>query len=52
MMHSNVATTMNVCGNATIRAKQQANSKVFEMVMVTKTQQQPEMAQDRMAVCS
>lgn len=32
MRHSNVATTMNVYGNATIRAKQQANSKVVEMV--------------------
>ncbi len=33
MRHSNVATTMNVYGNATIRAKQQANSKVVQMVM-------------------
>ena len=33
MRHSNVATTMNVYGNATLRAKQQANSRVVEMVM-------------------
>ena len=33
MRHSNVATTMNVYGNATLRAKQQANSKVVQMVM-------------------
>ncbi len=33
MRHSNVATTMNVYGSSTLRAKQQANSKVVEMVM-------------------
>ena len=33
MRHSNVATTMNIYGNATLLAKQQANSKVVEMVM-------------------
>jgi len=33
MRHSNVATTMNVYGNASLRAKQQANSKVVQMVM-------------------
>lgn len=33
MRHSNVATTMNVYGNATLRAKQQANSKVVQMVI-------------------
>jgi integrase len=33
MRHSNVATTMNVYGSASIRAKQRANSKVVEMVM-------------------
>ena len=33
MRHSNVATTMNVYGNATVRAKKDANSKVVEMVM-------------------
>jgi integrase len=33
MRHSNVSTTMNVYGNATLRAKQQANSKVVQMVM-------------------
>ncbi len=32
---------MNVYGNATIRAKQQANSKVVQMVMVSK---QPELS--------
>lgn len=36
MRHSNVATTMNVYGNATIRAKQEANSKVVQMVMARK----------------
>lgn len=39
MRHSNVATTMNVYGNASIRAKQHANSKVVQLVM---PQQQPE----------
>lgn len=34
MRHSNVATTMNVYGNATMRSKQQANSKVVQMVMI------------------
>ena len=48
MRHSNVATTMNIYGNATIRAKQQANSKVVEMVMVKKAQQ-PQ-AQEQVAV--
>jgi integrase len=33
MRHSNVSTTMNVYGNSTLRAKQQANSKVVQMVM-------------------
>lgn len=33
MRHSNVATTMNVYGNAALRAKQEANSKVVQMVM-------------------
>ena len=33
MRHSNVATTMNVYGNSTLKAKQQANSKVVQMVM-------------------
>ena len=33
MRHANVATTMNVYGRATLRAKQQANSKVVQMVM-------------------
>jgi len=33
LRHSNVATTMNVYGNATLRAKQPANSKVARMVM-------------------
>src|SRR5665213_808871 len=33
MRHSNVSTTMNVYGNATLRAKQQANSKVVQMVI-------------------
>jgi integrase len=33
MRHSNVATTMNVYGNSTLKAKQRANSKVVQMVM-------------------
>jgi integrase len=33
MRHSNVATTMNVYGNASLKAKQQANSKVVQMVI-------------------
>lgn len=35
MRHSNVATTMNVYGSSTLRAKQKANSKVVQMVMKT-----------------
>lgn len=33
MRHANVSTTLNVYGNATLRAKQEANSKVVQMVM-------------------
>ena len=33
MRHSNVATTMNVYGNASLRAKQRANLNVVQMVM-------------------
>ena len=33
MRHSNVATTMNVYGNATVKAKQQDNSRKVQMVM-------------------
>ena len=33
MRNSNVATTMNMYGNASLRAKQQGNSKVVQMVM-------------------
>jgi integrase len=33
MRPSDAATTMNVYGNATLRAKQQANSKAVQMVM-------------------
>jgi integrase len=33
MRHSNVATTMNVYGNAALRAKQEANSKVVQMIL-------------------
>ncbi len=39
MRHSNVSTTMNVYGNSTLRAKQQANSKVVQMVMTKKKPQ-------------
>ena len=33
MRHSNVATTMNVYGNSTLQAKQDANSKVVQMLI-------------------
>ena len=33
MRHSNVATTMNVYGNSTLRVKQDANSKVVQMLI-------------------
>lgn len=33
MRHSNVATTMNIYGNATSKSKQEANSKVVQMVI-------------------
>ncbi len=46
MRHNNVATTMNVYGNATIRAKQQANSKVVQMGMVQR-QEQPSAAREQ-----
>jgi integrase len=36
MRHANVSTTMNVYGSSSLRAKQQANSKVVEMVMTKK----------------
>ena len=47
MRHSNVSTTMNVYGNSTLRAKQQANSKVVEMVI---RQGKPEGTAKQMAV--
>ena len=47
MRHSNVATTMNVYGNASLRAKQRANSKVVQMVM---PQEQPPTARQSVAV--
>lgn len=36
MRHSNVATTMNVYGNSTLKAKKRANSKIVKMVMKQK----------------
>jgi integrase len=33
MRHANVSTTMNVYGNSSLRANQEANSKVVQMVM-------------------
>jgi integrase len=33
MRHSNVATTMKLYGNASLRAKQKANSKVVQIAM-------------------
>ena len=47
MRHSNVATTMNVYGNASLRAKQQANSKVVQMVIAREL---PQMEQQKVAV--
>jgi integrase len=47
MRHSNVATTMNVYGNASLRAKQQANSKVVQMVIA---QELPQMERQKVAV--
>jgi integrase len=41
MRHSNIATTMDGYTNATLRAKQQANSKVVQMVT---SQSQPQIA--------
>ena len=38
MRHSNVATTMNGYGDASLRAKQQANSKVVQMVIAKEPQ--------------
>jgi len=36
MRHSNIATTMNVYGKASLRAKQQADSKVVQMLIKQK----------------
>ena len=47
MRHSNIATTMNVYGSASIRAKQQANSKVVRMVM---RQEEPQAEEQSVAV--
>jgi hypothetical protein len=47
MRHSNVATTMNVYGNATLRAKQDANSKVVQMVMM---REEPQTLRNSVAV--
>lgn len=44
MRHSNVATTMNIYGNASLKAKRQANSKVVEMVIVPDRPQPEEQA--------
>ena len=49
MRHSNVATTMNVYGNATTKAKQQANSKVVQMVLAQR-QEKPHADSQRVAV--
>jgi len=42
MRHSNVAATVNVYGNASLGAKQKANSKVVQMV-IPKSKPQPEL---------
>jgi integrase len=47
MRHSNVSTTMNVYGNSSLRAKQQANSKVVQMIV---RQEQAEAEPQQMAV--
>jgi integrase len=47
MRHSNVATTMNVYGSATLKSKQKANSKVVQMVM---PQAQPHIQPQSVAV--
>ncbi len=47
MRHSNVATTMNVYGNASLRAKQQADSKVVQMVI---TEAKPQTESQAVAV--
>jgi integrase len=39
MRHSNVATTMNIYGNATRKAKHEANSRVVQMVMANEKPQ-------------
>ena len=39
MRHSNIATTMNVYGNASLKAKQKANSQVVRM-LITQGQSQ------------
>ena len=49
MRHANVSTTMNTYGYSTLRAKQQANSKVVQMVMVAK-QERPQAVQEQVAV--
>jgi integrase len=39
MRHSNVATTMNVYGNATRKAKHEANPRVVQIVMANEKPQ-------------
>jgi integrase len=36
MRHANISTTMNVYGRAAIKAKQEANSKVVQMLLPRK----------------
>jgi len=43
MRHSNVATTMNIYGNSTLKAKQNANSKVVQMLI---KQEKPQTAEE------
>jgi integrase len=47
MRHSNVSTTMNVYGSSRLKAKQEANSKVVQMVIKEK---QPPAVQEQVAV--
>jgi hypothetical protein len=49
MRRSNVATAMSIFGNATIRAKQRANSKDFEMEMVKKGSEKSHGDREQMA---
>jgi len=44
MRHSNVAATMNVYGNASSKARQQANSKIVQTVIARETRHTGQLA--------